>query len=57
MPEFSIRAEHRIKPECREAWIALARRHSANSLKDPACLRFDVLFSRDDPNLAMLYEV
>ena len=45
-----------VKPERVQDFIAAAGRNHEASVKEPGCLRFDVLQSEEDPNRFVLYE-
>ena len=46
----------RVKPECRDAFIAATIENARNTLKEPGCLRFDVIQQGDAADRFMLYE-
>ena len=46
-----------VAPEKLDAFVDLVRFNAANSRKEPACLKFDVLRSHDNPLLFRLHEV
>ena len=47
----------KVKPEHVDDFVAHVRQHAANSLREPGCLRYDVLQAADDPQTICLYEV
>jgi autoinducer 2-degrading protein len=46
----------RVKPECRDAFVAATQRNRAGSIAEAGNLRFDFLRSPEDPDLFFLYE-
>jgi autoinducer 2-degrading protein len=46
-----------VKPDRIDDFIAATAKNHGASLKEPGCLRFDLLQSADDPAKFMLYEV
>lgn len=46
----------RVKPGMEKAFIEATRRNHEGSLREPGCLRFDVLRQREDPTRFILYE-
>ena len=47
----------RVKPEHLEEFVDNVRNHARHSLREPGCVRFDVLQDRNDPATICLYEV
>jgi quinol monooxygenase YgiN len=47
----------KVKPEHLDEFVDNVRRHAANSLREPGCLRYDVLQDLTDPTSISLYEV
>jgi autoinducer 2-degrading protein len=45
-----------VKPEHIETFLAATRANHEASVREPGCLRFDVLQSADDPARFVLYE-
>ena len=45
-----------VKPEYINEFIAATRANHLASIREPGCLRFDVLQSADDPGRFILYE-
>jgi len=48
---------HTIEPEHIRDYIEGISAHAANSRAEPRCVRYEVLRSRDDPNVFALLEV
>jgi len=46
----------KVKPQCVEQFVAATVRNHENSIKEPGNKRFDVLRSKEDPTLFLLYE-
>jgi (4S)-4-hydroxy-5-phosphonooxypentane-2,3-dione isomerase len=46
-----------VKPAHLDEFVEHVRNHARNSLREPGCVRFDVLQDRDDPLTVVLYEV
>lgn len=46
-----------VRPEHLRAFVDHVREHARNSLREPGCLRYDVLQDRADPCTVCLYEV
>ena len=47
----------KVKPAHLPAFLAHVREHAANSLREPGCVRYDVLQDLEDPYTVCLYEV
>lgn len=47
----------RVKPEHLPEFVEQVRAHAARSVREPGCLRFDVLQDTADPLTICLYEV
>lgn len=47
----------RVHPENRDQFVAESIENGRNTVREPGCLRFDVIQSLDDPNRFVLYEV
>jgi autoinducer 2-degrading protein len=47
----------KVKPEHLKDFIENVRNHAKNSVREPGCLRFDVLQDVADPQTVCLYEV
>jgi quinol monooxygenase YgiN len=47
----------KVKREHVSEFVENVRHHAANSMREPGCLRFDVLQDTDDPQTICLYEV
>jgi quinol monooxygenase YgiN len=47
----------RVKPECREAFLAASVANASASVREPGIARFDVLQQQEDPDRFMLVEV
>ena len=47
----------KVKPEYLQSFVEHVRRHAANSLREPGCVRYDVLQDESDPSTVCLYEV
>jgi autoinducer 2-degrading protein len=47
----------RVKPERAAEFLPLARENAEQSVKEPGCLRFDIVQDRDDPHCFRFYEV
>ena len=45
-----------VKEDCVEAFIAASQKNHLGSVKEPQCLRFDILQSADNPAYFVLYE-
>lgn len=54
---FVVIANIQVKPEHVEAFREACVENSRGSLREPDCLRFDVLQQQDDPTRFSLYEV
>ncbi|MCC6178291.1 MAG: antibiotic biosynthesis monooxygenase [Chloroflexi bacterium] len=55
---FALFVSVKIKPEMRERFLAVIEDDSICSVRDePACVRFDVLQDREDPDRYYFYEV
>ena len=54
---YAILGIIKVKPEHLDEFVENVRRHAANSVQEPGCLRFDVLQDREDPLTICLYEV
>jgi (4S)-4-hydroxy-5-phosphonooxypentane-2,3-dione isomerase len=52
-----IHVHVRVKPEHVEAFIEATTENAANSVKEPAIARFDVIQQADDPTRFVLVEV
>lgn len=46
-----------VKPEQREAFLAIALENARHTVQEPGNLRFDVLQEAEDPHRFLLYEV
>lgn len=46
-----------VAPDRLDAFVDLVRFNAANARREPACLKFDVLRSHDNPLLFRLHEV
>lgn len=58
MSRVALVVQMDMKPERRDDFIAIMRRHAENCLAvEDGCLYFDVAVSRDDENQLVLYEV
>jgi autoinducer 2-degrading protein len=47
----------KVKPEHLDEFLANIRRHAAHSVREPGCVRYDVLQDQHDPTTICLYEV
>lgn len=47
----------KVKPEHLNDFVEHVRHHASHSVREPGCVRFDVLQDRDDPQTICLYEV
>ena len=47
----------KVKPEHLQEFVAEVRQHAQRSVREPGCLRFDVLQDQADPHTICLYEV
>ena len=47
----------KVKPEHLSEFVENVRRHATNSLREPGCLRYEVLQDQDDPTTICLFEV
>jgi autoinducer 2-degrading protein len=47
----------KVKPEHLREFVQNVERHARQSIREPGCLRFDVLRDRHDPQTICLYEV
>lgn len=54
---YAILGIIKVKPEHLTDFVANVRRHASNSVREPGCVRFDVLQDRQDPHTICLYEV
>jgi autoinducer 2-degrading protein len=54
---YAIIGTIKVKPEHLKAFVDNVRAHARNSVREPGCVRFDVLQDRDDPRTICLYEV
>ena len=54
---FILHVNIDVKPECLETFLQEARDFGRESVKEPGCLRFDVIQQLDDPTKCMLLEV
>jgi autoinducer 2-degrading protein len=54
---YAILGIIKVKPEHLDEFLEHVRDHARNSLREPGCLRFDVLQDRNDPQTICLYEV
>lgn len=54
---FSLVVRLRVEPGAREAFLAAIRENAAASIREPGCLRFDVLQDADDPDRFAFYEL
>jgi autoinducer 2-degrading protein len=54
---FAILGIVKVKPQHLSEFVDHVRQHAHNSLREPGCVRFDVLQDRDDPLTICLYEV
>jgi autoinducer 2-degrading protein len=54
---FVILGIIKVKPEHLQEFVDHVRRHAEQSVREPGCLRFDVLQDRSDPQTICLYEV
>lgn len=54
---YAILGIIKVKPEHLKDFVANVRRHASNSVREPGCVRFDVLQDRQDPHTICLYEV
>jgi autoinducer 2-degrading protein len=58
MNRIALVVEMDVKPECRDQFIEIMRKHAENCLKiEEGCVYFDVAVSREDANKIVLYEV
>lgn len=54
----AILVDFQVKPECREAFLALMRGNAKLTKEtEPGCLQFDVIIADDDPNHVALVEL
>ena len=54
---YAILGTIKVKPAHLEEFVEHVRRHAEHSVREPGCLRFDVLQDDDDPLTICLYEV
>ena len=54
---LSLMVRVRVKPGAREAFLEAVRENAAASMREPGCLRFDVLQDADDPRKFSFYEL
>ena len=47
----------KVKPEHLSDFVEHVQHHASQSVREPGCVRFDVLRDRDDPQTICLYEV
>jgi autoinducer 2-degrading protein len=47
----------KVKPQHLDEFLENIRDHAANSLREPGCVRYDVLQDQNDPMTICLYEV
>ena len=47
----------KVKPEHLNAFVENVRQHAANSLREPGCVRYEVLQDQADPTTICLFEV
>lgn len=47
----------KVKPQHLDEFLENVRRHAANSLLEPGCVRYDVLQDQQDPTTVCLYEM
>lgn len=58
MSKIALVVEFGVKPEHKDAFCTLMRSHAKAALdKEPGCLQFDVMVSREDANRVFLYEI
>jgi quinol monooxygenase YgiN len=57
-PAFVVIPEFVIKPDCIDAFLALAQDDASHSLADePGCRQFDVVQMQETPHHVLFYEV
>lgn len=54
---YAILGTIKVKAAHLAAFVDQVRRHAEHSVREPGCLRFDVLQDADDPQTICLYEV
>jgi autoinducer 2-degrading protein len=54
---YAILGIIKVKPEHLKEFVDEVRIHAAHSVKEPGCLRYDVLQDTQDPHTICLYEV
>ena len=54
---YAVLGVIKVKPEHLGEFVEKVRAHARNSLREPGCLRFDVLQDTQDPQTICLYEV
>jgi len=54
---YAVVVPLKVKPEMRAKFLAAALDDSTCSLREPGCVRFDVLQDNTDPNRFFFYEV
>lgn len=54
---YAILGIIKVKPEHLAEFVENVRAHASHSVREPGCLRFDVLQDRQDPQTICLYEV
>ena len=47
----------KVKPEHLSDFVEHVQHHASHSVREPGCVRFDVLQDRDDPQTICLFEV
>lgn len=55
-PAFCLNVESCVKPEVRDKFTALMKRHQQLSLAEPGCLQFDWGVDAEDPNTFYIHE-
>lgn len=53
---YCLNVECRLRPSCRESYIALMTTHQQKSRSEPHCLQFDWGQSANDPNVMHIHE-
>ncbi len=54
---YAILGTIRVRPAHLTDFVTRVKEHARNSLREPGCLRFDVLQDHGDPHTICLYEV
>jgi quinol monooxygenase YgiN len=54
---YAILGIIKVKPEHLTEFVESVREHARRSVREPGCVRFDVLQDTDDPHTICLYEV